>query len=65
MIFLHLRNRPDVTVVQNQLLEFLHVREGGRTLGVGDHDSDHVELLMIVMVIMLVIVMMEFIEDCL
>ena len=41
MIFLHLCNRPDVTVVQNQLLKFFHVREGGRTLVDGDHDNGH------------------------
>ena len=42
MIVMHLCNRPDVTIVQNQLLKFLHVREGGRSLDVDNHDDDDV-----------------------
>ena len=36
----HLCNRPDVTVVQNQLFKFPHVREGGGSLGEDGHIGD-------------------------
>ena len=42
MILMHLCNRPDVTFVQNKLLKFLHVWEGGHTLGEDDHHDVHI-----------------------